>query len=63
MSKQAQFLNVKAVRQFALDYAKANKFHKFDRVGADFIAHIDGVVRSAVIGRVTNAPSKGKTLQ
>jgi hypothetical protein len=63
VSKQAQFLNVKAVKQFALDYAKHNRFHTFDQVGADFVTHIDGVVRSAIISLVTNLPSKGKTLQ
>ena len=60
---KTQFLNAKAVRQFALDYAAANKHHKFERVAPEFLSRIVGLVRKAVAGAVQSQPSKGKTIR
>lgn len=58
-----QFLNARAVRQYALDYAAKNKFHKFERVSPEFVTKIDGIVRSAIAKAVQAQPSVGKTIR
>ena len=58
-----QFLNAKAVRQYALDYAAKNKFHKFERVSPEFVVKIDGAVRLAIQRAVQAQPSVGKTIR
>jgi hypothetical protein len=60
---KTQFLNAKAVRQYALDYAADNKYHTFERVAPEFLARIDAAVRSAVAKAVASQPSKGKTIR
>ena len=57
-----QFLNAKAVKQSALDHAAKTRAHKFERVGATFIARIDAAVRAAVAREIVSHPSKGSTL-
>jgi len=59
----SSLLNRAKVRRLALDAAKASRSHPFERVGREFLDHIEGVVRTAVVTRVKQAPSKGKTLQ
>jgi hypothetical protein len=60
---KTQFLNAKAVRQYALDWAEKNKFHKYERVAPEFITRIDGIVRNAIASAVQSQPSKGKTIR
>ena len=61
---EAQFLNVKAVRQLTLDMAKQMRpFHPFERVSPSFVQRIDAAVRAAVAKEIHQHPSKGKTLQ
>lgn len=57
-------INQKAVRDYILTQAKnLRPHHPFERVGASFIARIEGAVRAAVITEIKQHPSKGKTLQ
>ena len=60
---KTHFLNARAVRLFALQWAEANRHHKFSRVSPEFLARIDGAVRAAVIAAVKSQPSKGQTLR
>jgi hypothetical protein len=56
-------INQKAVRDHILALAKQLRpHHPFERVGASFIARIEGAVRSAIVSEVKQHPSKGKTL-
>jgi hypothetical protein len=57
-------INQKAVREYALTQAKQLRpHHPFERVGASFIARIEGVVRNAIVTEIKQHPSKGKTLK
>lgn len=56
-----RFLNRSEVREFILETAKT-RAHKFTRVSEETLVHINEVVRTACIGVVKRAPSKGKTL-
>ncbi len=57
-------INKKAVRDYTLAQAKQIRpHHSFERVGADFIARIEGAVRNAIVKEIKQHPSKGKTLQ
>ena len=58
----ASLLNKTHVKKFALDYANANRAHKFERVSAQFIEEIESQLRLVIAGRVQSHPSKGKTL-
>jgi hypothetical protein len=57
------FLNAKAVRQYALDWAEKNKFHKYERVSPEFVTRIDGIVRNIIQQAVQKQPSKGVTIK
>lgn len=54
-------LNQKAIRTLALRLAESTG-RKFTRVSADFIARIDGKVRTMVAAEIHSLPSKGKTI-
>jgi hypothetical protein len=56
-------INQKAVRDLTLALVKQLRpHHPFERVGASFIARIEGAVRSAIATEIKQHPSKGKTL-
>jgi hypothetical protein len=57
------FINRRAVRQLALDYAKANRAGRFTRLGKSFFERIDAKVRNIVTSEVQSHPSIGKTLK
>jgi spore maturation protein CgeB len=57
----SSLLNRTKIKQLALEAAKT-RHHQFTRVSSEFVDHIESVVRSAVVKRVAQAPSKGKTL-
>jgi len=50
------------VRRTALEIAKQNRAHKFDRVGKSFLDRIEAATRAAIHHEVMHHPSKGKTL-
>jgi hypothetical protein len=56
------FINRKHVRQYALEWAKLNRAHKFERVSESFLVMVNIKVREIVADRVKRAPSKGVTL-
>lgn len=49
-------------KKFALEYAKANRAQGFTRVSEDFLVAIEAAVRVSIQNRITQHPSKGKTL-
>jgi hypothetical protein len=56
-------INQKAVRDHILTLAKQIRpHHPFERVGASFLARVEGAVRSAITREIQQHPSKGKTL-
>lgn len=55
-------INQKAVRDYALTQVKQMRHHPFERIGASFLARIEGAVRAAIVREITQHPSKGKTL-
>lgn len=55
-------INKKAVKQMALEYAKANR-PKFRRVSNDFLIYIDGVVKEKVKTYIHTLPSVGVTIK
>ncbi|MAK37804.1 MAG: hypothetical protein CMC15_16720 [Flavobacteriaceae bacterium] len=55
-------INRKQVSEFA-KYCADKRAHKFTRVGSDFLDQIDLDVRAAIIARVNQQPSMGKTLR
>ena len=57
-----KFINKKAVRQFALDYADKNRCQKYSRCSQDFLDAVEGALLHAIRSRVMAQPSKGKTL-
>jgi hypothetical protein len=58
-----KFINASKCKKFALEFAKANRAHKFTRVGEDFLVSCDNAVRNHIQSRVNGHPSVGKTLQ
>lgn len=56
------FLNRAAVRNFLLEYARATKFHKFERVSGQTLVDVQGELRVLLERRVRRLPSKGKTI-
>lgn len=60
--RQSRVINRDYVKRWALDYANANRFHKFERVGERFLNAIEVATKSAIRQRIDGAPSKGKTL-
>jgi hypothetical protein len=56
------FLNRAAVRQFLLDFAKANRAHKFERVSAETLLEVNEAVRHILMAKVRQLPSKGRTI-
>lgn len=63
MPAKLPLINAKAVKQFALDYAKAHKFHVFDRVSDGFMVNIHHAVKETIAKAVKSQPSMGKTLR
>jgi hypothetical protein len=56
-------INRKHVRQWALDYARVHRHHKFERVSESFLIGCQIHLRNYIIDRVDRHPSKGVTLQ
>ena len=50
------------VKRYILDFAVANRSHKFTRVSQEALDKVEAAARSAARAIVTSAPSKGKTL-
>ena len=50
------------VKRYILDFAEANRSHKFSRVSQETMDRVEAAARSACKAIVTQAPSKGKTL-
>lgn len=55
-------INKSQVKKFILEYAAANRAHKFSRVSQEALDKIGAATRAACKAIVTHAPSKGKTL-
>jgi hypothetical protein len=55
-------INKSKVKRYILEFAEANRAHKFSRVSQETIDRVEAVARSACKVIVTQAPSKGKTL-
>jgi predicted neutral ceramidase superfamily lipid hydrolase len=55
-------ISTSKVKRYILDYAGANRSHKFSRVSQEAIDKVEAAARSAAKAIVTSAPSKGKTL-
>lgn len=57
-----RFLCRSEVRNFLLEYARANRHHKFTRVSEETLIDINEAVRRVMIDRVHRLPSKGETI-
>jgi len=55
-------LNKSKVKKYILEFAEANRAHKFTRVSQEAIDRVEAAARSAARSIVTSSPSKGKTL-
>jgi len=55
-------INKSKVKKFILEFAEANRAHKFSRVSQEAIDRVEAAARAACKAVVTSAPSKGKTL-
>jgi hypothetical protein len=55
-------INKSKVKRYILEFAEANRAHKFSRVSQETIDRVEAAARSACKAIVTQAPSKGKTL-
>ena len=55
-------INKSQVKKFILEYAAANRAHKFSRVSQETLDKVEAATRAACKAIVTSAPSKGKTL-
>lgn len=49
-------------KQLALDFAKANRAHKFTRVSEEFLISCEIAVKNHIQSRIKTHPSAGKTL-
>jgi hypothetical protein len=61
-TKMNTLINKSKVKKYILEFAEANRAHKFSRVSQEAMDKVEAAVRSACKGIVTSAPSKGKTL-
>lgn len=59
---QFRLINKAQCKKFALEFAKANRGHKFTRVGSDFLISCEATLRNHIQSRVKSHPSVGKTL-
>lgn len=50
-------------KTFALEFAKANRSHKFTRVSEEFLIACEANLRNFIQSRIKSHPSVGKTLQ
>jgi len=55
-------INKSKVKRYILEFAEANRAHKFTRVSQEAIDRVEAAARAAAKAIVTQAPSKGKTL-
>ena len=55
-------INKSKVKKYILEFAEANRAHKFTRVSQEAIDRVEAAARAAAKSIVTSAPSKGKTL-
>jgi hypothetical protein len=55
-------INKAHVKKFALDYAKAQRGERFERVSAQFLEEVNAAVINTIRSKVQRHPSKGKTL-
>ena len=55
-------INATRCKRLALEVAQQTKFKKFTRVSASFMEFVEATVRNAIISRVKQQPSVGKTL-
>ena len=60
--RRSRVINRAYVRKWALDYARANRSHRFERVSEKFLNDIEVTTRCAIVDKITRHPSKGKTL-
>lgn len=57
-------INKAVVKRMALDIAtKERPVVGFTRVSAEFLEHVESVVRTTIVTRVRQQPSKGVTLR
>lgn len=56
-------INKKAVKNYALEFAKENRGDKFTRVGNSFIIYLELKLKEAIQRAVFEHPSIGKTLK
>ena len=61
MKTPLNFLNASKCKAYALKCAEG-RHHKFTRVGRPFLEAINDEVMRIIAGKVSSAPSKGKTL-
>lgn len=50
------------VKRYMIEYAAANRAHKFTRVSQETLDKIEAGTRTLIRSHVNSAPSKGKTL-
>lgn len=58
---KTRLINRKHVKEFALLVAQ-NRFHRFTRVGGDFLLKSEAHLKEFIRGYVSRLPSKGKTI-
>lgn len=57
-----RFLCRSEVRSFLLEFARANRAHRFERVSEETLLAINEFVRQKLVDHVRRLPSKGKTI-
>ena len=55
-------INKSKVKKYILEFAQANRAHKFSRVSQEAIDRVEAAARAACKAIVSSAPSIGKTL-
>lgn len=56
-------INKKHVKEYALEISKTTRGGKFTRVSAEFLIHIEAVVKERIRSYVQSLPSVGKTIK
>ncbi len=59
---QGYLLHPSKVRQYALDFARRERFHSFTAVSVEFLQRIEAQLRAIIQDEIKRHPSRGKRL-
>ena len=62
LTHKFKYISKSKCKRFALEFAKANRAHKFTRVSEEFLIACEANLRNFIQSRIKSHPSKGKTL-